>query len=98
MYPSKEIATDQLLGSWKNRNGTFVLEENGTGYFVNKKGVQTQSITYENHGSAFYVIENGEAKKRTFYLRKNNKAIYELIVDDSRFKSRHIDYQRHEGK
>lgn len=92
MYPSKKVSIKQLIGSWKNEKSTLVLEGNGTGYFLNNKGHKTISITYENTGSKINIIEDG--KKRSFYLRKNNNSIYELIEDESRFNSRRIDYKK----
>jgi len=94
MYPSEEIVIAQLLGSWKNKNQTLVLEENGTGHFLNRKGEQTTSFTYVNKSSSVAIVENNTNHQRTFYLRKNNKTIYELILANSRIKSRRIDYKK----
>ncbi len=93
-YPSIDITSEQLLGSWKNNNGTLVLKENEEGYFLNKEGKKSKMFSYENTGLKVYIKEEGVKNKRTFYLRKNKDTIYELIVDESRLKSRHIDYQK----
>lgn len=94
MYPSSEINTKELVGTWINKNETLVLKINGKGQLLNKKGKQTKSITYKNNGPSIYIIEKGAENHRTFYLRKNNKSIYETIEDDSRLKSRRIDYKK----
>jgi len=94
MYASENITDEQLIGTWINKNETLVLKKNGKGQLLNNNGKQTKSITYEHNGSSIYIIENAVENHRTFYLRKNNKAIYETIEDNSRLKSRRIDYQK----
>lgn len=92
MYPSKEVVTEQLIGSWKTKNETLVLEKNGKGHLLNKNGEKIKNITYKNTASEIYITEGG--KEKTLFLRKNNNTIYELITDESRLKSRRIDYQK----
>jgi acetyl esterase/lipase len=94
LYPSSKVKTEQLIGIWFNKNNTLVLKEHGKGEFLNKKGNQIKSITYNNSGSTIYIIENNTDNPRTFYLRKNNNTIYESVEDDSRLKSRRIDYKK----
>jgi len=92
MYPSNEISIEKILGSWKTKNETLVLEKNGVGYLLNKNGEKIKNITYKNTASKIDINDGGT--KKTFYLRKNNNTIYELITDESRLKSRRIDYQK----
>ncbi len=93
-YPSKEVTTKQLIGSWENKSMTLVIEENGKGQFLYKNGNEIENFTYENNGTTIFIAENDNKNRRTFYLRKNNKTIYELVIDESRLKSRRIDYQK----
>jgi acetyl esterase/lipase len=95
LFPYEKIPAGKLTGNWKNnRYGTFTFRGNGEGHFVNRSGQQTRSITYENKGSWFSVRVEGEEMERTFYLRKNDQAIYELVTEDNRYKSRRNDYRK----
>ncbi len=47
----------------------------------------------ENEDSWFLVKVDGEEGERTFYLRKNDRTIYELITENNRWKSRRNDYR-----
>ena len=94
MYPSSEIKAEQLVGTWVNKKEKLVFNQNGKGQLLNNKSKKTKSITYINNGSSIYIIVNGTENRRTFYLRKNNKSIYESIEDNSRLKSRRIDYKK----
>ena len=94
MYPFSEVNSEQLVGTWIDKNETLYLKKNGKGQLLDKNDKQKKSITYDINGSSIYIFENGVENYRTFYLRKNNKTIYETIEADSRFKSRRIDYHR----
>jgi hypothetical protein len=95
MYPYRDIPGSKLTGSWENsRYGTFTLEGNGEGHFVPPRGNQTKEITYENHGSWLSLRVEGEERERTFYLRKDDRTLYELITEDNRWKSRRNDYRK----
>ncbi len=94
-FPYKHIPDNKLVGSWKsNRYGTFIFNKNGKGEFVNPKGNQSKSITYKINGSLVSVFIDGVKKERTFYLRKNDHTIYELITENNRYKSRRNDYRK----
>ena len=92
MYPTTDIKTDQLIGTWVNKNETLELKKDGEGHFMNNKDNKVKNISYVINRSSIYVYEKDTKKHRTFYLRKNNKMIYESIEDNTRFKSRRIDY------
>ncbi len=94
MYPSKEVSTKQLIGSWENKSMTLIIEENGKGQFLYKNGNEIENFTYKNNGKTIFIAKNDNKNRRAFYLRKNNKTIYELVIDESRLKSRRIDYQK----
>ncbi len=95
LYPYQDIPGSKLPGSWQSsKYGTLTLEENGEGDFVNSKGTQTKKITYKNKGSWFSVMVDGEEKERSFFLRKNDNSIYELITENNRWKSRRNDYRK----
>lgn len=94
-YPYDNILSDKLLGTWEsNRYGTMVLNENGKGKYISSKGKSTKAISYKNNGSWFSVLIEGEQEERIFYLRKSDHTIYELIVENNRWKSRRNDYHR----
>jgi len=94
MYPSLKVTTEQLIGTWKNKSETLILDKNGQGQVLNKNGKQTKKISYQINGASIYISENGAENHRTFYLRKNGHTIYESIKEESRLKSRRIDYQK----
>jgi len=95
LYPYQDIPGSKLPGSWKSsRYGTLIFKENGKGYFQNSNGKQNREITYRNNGSWLSVRVEGNEGERSFYLRKNDHTIYELITENSRWKSRRNDYRR----
>ncbi|MFC1761415.1 alpha/beta hydrolase [Planctomycetota bacterium] len=93
LYPYEKIPGDALWGRWEsNRYGTLIFKKNGQGEFIHPKGKTNKSLTYKDEGSRFLVSVEGEERERTFFLRKNNRAIYELIVANNRWKNRRNDY------
>lgn len=95
LYPYQNIPGNKLVGSWESRQyGTFIFEGNGEGVFADSKGKQRKRITYRNNGSWFSVRVEGEEIERTFYLRKNDQTICELITENNRWKSRRNDYRK----
>lgn len=94
-YSYQNIPGNKLPGSWESgQYGTFTFKENGLGVFVNSKGKQSKNITFRNNGSSISVKVDDEEKERTFYLRQNDKTIYELITENGRLKSRRIDFRK----
>ncbi len=98
MYPSLKVTKEQLIGTWKNNSETLILDKNGQGQVLNKNGKQVKRISYHNDSSLIYISEDGSENQRTFYLRKNGHTIYESIQNESRLKSRRIDYQKQKSK
>ena len=96
MYPFSEVNSNQLVGTWIHKKEVLILEKNGNGTRSNMNDKQIKSIIYQINGASISIFENGAKKHRTFYLRKNNKMIYESIEDNTRFKSRRIDYLKQE--
>lgn len=95
LYSYENIPDDKLIGNWENnKNGKFIFKENGLGVFVNSKEKQSKRITYKNNDSSISVKVDDEEKERTFYLRKNDHSIYELIIKNNRWKSRRNDYRK----
>jgi acetyl esterase/lipase len=94
MYPKENVTEEQWIGSWKNKKQTLVLKANGKGTIFNNKGILLKDITYKNKGFYLSVYEKNTNIQRNFYLRKNNKTIYELIQDESRINNRRIDYHK----
>lgn len=95
LFPYKKIAAAKILGSWVNNQfGTFIFKEDGKGEFINRTGKQTRNFTYKNNGPNLLVKVDGEEGARTFYLRKNDNTIYELITENNRFKSRRNDFRK----
>ena len=91
------IPADLLPGTWENsKYGTFTFNENGSGVFVDRQGKHSKKLKYENEDSWFLVKVDGEEGERTFYLRKNDRTIYELITENNRWKSRRNDYRKKE--
>lgn len=94
-YPYENIPGHLLPGTWESkRYGTLILDEDGTGEYVNATGTDSRNITYRNNGSWFSVQVEGEERERTFFLRQNNEVIYELITENNRYKSRRNDYRK----
>lgn len=93
-YPSENITKNQLLGTWKGNNDNFIFQKDGDGYFINSKMKYKKKLTYKVNKSSFEVQVEGESIKRQFYLRKNNKTVYELILENNRWKSRRNNYQK----
>ena len=98
MYPSSEIHTDQIVGTWRHKDESIELKKNGKGTLFNSRTKQTNEITFHNHVTSISVLVEGTKNPRIFYLRKNNKMIYESIEDHTRFKSRRIDYRKESNK
>lgn len=94
-YPYEYIPVTKLQGSWESsRYGTFSFYDNGKGLYVNSSGKQSKNFEYKNMKSWFSVKLEGEDAIRTFYLRKNDHTIYELITEDNRWKSRRNNYRK----
>lgn len=95
LLPYKNIPDNKLIGSWNSsKYGTFTFEDGGKGSYVNKFGNQEEDFSYKNNGSYFSVSVDGEDADRTFFLRKNDRTIYELITEENRYKSRRNDYHK----
>ena len=96
LFPYDHIPDLKLPGNWESKKyGTIILNENGTGEYIDSKGKTTKSLSYLNHSSFFTVSIDGEKRDRTFYLRQNDYTIYELITDmDSRYRTRRNDFRK----
>ncbi len=94
-YPYEQIPGQKLPGTWKsNRYGTIYLNENGTGELINANGTVSKPVKYKNMGAWISVWVDAEERDRSFYLRKNDRVIYELITENNRWKSRRNDYRK----
>ena len=91
-YPYETIPDDKLLGIWQGRSDKFVLKKMGEGTYIPSNIEDAKPIVYKNHGNWFSISVDGENYERKFYLRKNDKIIYELIVANNRWKSRRNNY------
>jgi hypothetical protein len=77
-FPVDAIRPEQLLGIWAGQNERIRLLEDGRGEVVDKRG-QTAAATYRNLGDYFEMVTN--AASRRFYLRRDQRAIYEISQD-----------------
>lgn len=98
-YPYQSISTSKILGKWKSlQDHIFLFEDKGIGRYLHP-GIQNPvKLSYQVQGSHFSVKVEGETENRTFYLRKNDHTIFELITAEDCFKSFRIDYQKVENK
>lgn len=95
-YPYEKIPLEKLPGTWKSeRFGTITFRKDGTGSFSAPTSKKQKALTYKPMGPHIAVTVEGETGNRHFYLRKNDRAIYELITENTSFKSRRNDYKRH---
>jgi acetyl esterase/lipase len=78
-FPTDSIRSDQLLGNWAGSSETIRLFEDGQGEVIGKRGLTTE-VTYRNLVDSFEVISNGVGRR--FYLRQDERAIYEISQDE----------------
>ena len=91
-YPTDEIIQTKLLGSWGDKKEQFTFNSDGAGEYI--KNSKKKNLTYNIYKSYFEVDVEGEKIKRKFFLRKNDRVIYELILENTRWKSRRNNYQK----
>ncbi|WP_010136357.1 alpha/beta hydrolase [Ochrovirga pacifica] len=91
-YPHENFPLEMIVGSWKDKRGTFTFKEDNTCSYVNKQGKQKQTFTYTKKEGC--LLLKGKKGVRVFYMRKNNKVIYEQILQQSRIKGRRFNYRK----
>ncbi|MFY0653445.1 MAG: alpha/beta hydrolase [Cyclobacteriaceae bacterium] len=84
----------KVIGTWQGRNGSIQFKENSMGSWIPKNLKIKKAFSYKIKGATITLIEDGTAKKREFYLRKNGQFIYELIIEENRRKNRREDYEK----
>ena len=89
-YPSDEIIEKKLFGSWSNKKEQFTFNTNGKGEYI--KNSKKKNLTYKIYKSFLEVDVEGEELKRKFFLRKNDRVIYQHIHENTRWKSRRNNY------
>ncbi|AOR27355.1 esterase/lipase [Formosa sp. Hel1_33_131] len=92
MYPKESIAEDDILGAWEFKKFILTLNKNGQGSLLNSKNNSTKIFTYTLEKDSITFKVNGKTK--IFYMRKNNRVIYEYNFADERFKYRRLNYKK----
>jgi len=80
-WPASSIEDEQLLGWWKGKKETLSLLKGGQAEIINLRG-KTSPATYQIEGATFEITSDGAS--RTFYLRRDGRAIYEILQDERR--------------
>ena len=88
-YPY-EVFPENLLyeGSWQDKRGSYYFNENGTCYHRTDSDIDNYTYTVDN---AKLILSN-DLETKVFYMRKNDRTLYELILQEGRYKSRVYNY------
>lgn len=92
-YPSMSIAESKVIGSWKYNNEHLIFKPNGKGEIKFNNSVSSFNYTIQSDSSIKIVQKQ---KERIFYLRKNNRSMFELNTDNSEKIFRVFDYFKQE--
>ena len=91
-YTKENIKEKEILGTWKFKNIIITLNENGQGYYLNSKNNSTKIFTYTLEKDSITFKVNGKTKM--FYMRKNNRILYEYVIANTRAKYRRFNYMK----
>ncbi|MEQ9286146.1 MAG: alpha/beta hydrolase [Cyclobacteriaceae bacterium] len=93
-YPHKRPSVQKIIGTWEGKKGSVVIMEKGNGMFISRNERSETPFTYHIEGNKIAVKQKEMPLYREFYLRTNGQFIYELILEESRLKSRREDYSK----
>lgn len=94
-YPSNDITDSKILGLWKYNNENLIFKSNGKGELVANNNKQHFNYSIENNCIKVKVEHKSE---RSFYLRKNNTNMFEMITGDKENTFRVIDFVKQSEK
>jgi acetyl esterase/lipase len=77
-FPMPSISDEQLRGVWKGKTESIALLADGQARIEGRRREVTDA-QYQNHGSNFELTTGSSS--RIFYLRKDERAIYEISLD-----------------
>lgn len=84
----------KIMSTWKSKKGVIQFDENGKGLILSKNGQNKTPFNYKIKASKILVQQKITPLNREFYLRNNEQYIYELILEENRWKSRREDYEK----
>ncbi|TWU32646.1 Carboxylesterase NlhH [Novipirellula artificiosorum] len=80
-FPADSVDEQALLGIWEGKFESLVLSEEGRAEIINRQRRRIPAA-YSTETATIEVTSNDES--RTFHLRRDGRAIYEILQDERR--------------